>query len=179
MLRIRQEKPSEAAAREALLDVPAVLAFPERGPGPTHRAKAGGNYLLGIQWRLAQGDTAGVRQELSRIHAVQRNLRPGDISFDATYLEARLLLALGDTAAAAERLDLSLQALSTLGSDILDLPQAAALVRGMALRAELADGAGDSTTARRWSRAVLTLWSDADAELRPTIASMRRIDGAH
>ena len=168
------------AAREALLDVPAMLAFPERGPGPTHRARAGGNYLLGMQWRLAQGDTAGVRAELTRVHAMQRNLRPGDVAFDATYQEARLLLALGDTAAAAQRLDLSLQALSTLRSDLLDqLPPAATLVRGMALRAELAGRAGDSTAARRWSRAVLTLWPGADAELQPTIASMRRIDGAH
>ena len=49
----------------------------------------------------------------------------------------------------------------------------------MALRAELADQAGDSTTAHRWSREVLTLWSDADPELQPTIASMRRIEGVH
>jgi tetratricopeptide (TPR) repeat protein/tRNA A-37 threonylcarbamoyl transferase component Bud32 len=168
------------AARQALLDVPAVLAFPERGIRPMHRARAGGNYLLAMQWRLGQGDTAGVRQEFSRIRAAQRNFRPGDISFDATYHEARLLLALGDTAEATQLLDLSLQALSTLGGDLLDqLPQVTALVRGMALRADLADRAGDSTTARRWATDVLTLWSDADQELHPTITTMRRIAGAH
>jgi tetratricopeptide (TPR) repeat protein len=169
-----------SVARQALLDIPAVLAFPERGARPMHRPRAGGNYLLEMQYRFARGDTAAVRAELNRVREVQRNLRPGDIAFDVTYQEARLLLALADSAAAIERLDLSLQALSTLRADLLDqLPPAATLVRGMALRAELADQAGDSTTAHRWSREVLTLWSDADPELQPTIASMRRIEGVH
>jgi eukaryotic-like serine/threonine-protein kinase len=168
------------AARQALLDIPAVLAFPERGARPMHRASAGGNYLLAMQWRLAQGDTAAVRSELARVREGQRNLRPGDIAFDVTYNEARLLLAMADTAAAVERLDLSLQALSTLRTDILDqLPVAAALVRAMALRAELADRAGDSATARRWAEDVLMLWSNADQELQATTMKMRRITGAH
>jgi hypothetical protein len=163
-----------------MLDVPSVLAFPERGIRPMHRARAGGNYLLSMQWRLGQGDTAGVRQEFNRVRTAQRNVRPGDISFDATYNEARLLLALGDTVEATQLLDLSLQALSTLGGDLLDqLPQVTALVRGMSLRAGLADRAGDPTTARRWAGDVLTLWSDADQELHPTITTMRRIAGAH
>ena len=66
------------------------------------------------------------------------------------------------------------------GVDLLDqLPQVTALVRGMALRAELADRAGDSTTAGRWANDVLTLWSDADQELQPTTTRMRRIAGVH
>ena len=163
-----------------MLDVPAVLAFPERGLRPSHRPRAGGNYLLAMQWRLGHGDTAGVRQEYGRIRATQRNVRPGDVSFDATYHEAWLLLALGDTAEATQLLDLSLQALSTLSADLLDqLPQVTTLVRGMALRADLAERTGDSTTARRWAGDVLTLWSDADQELHPTITTMRRIAGVH
>lgn len=90
------------------------------------------------------------------------------------------MLAVGDTAPATQLLDLSLQALSTLGGDLLDqLPQVTTLVRGMALRADLADRAGDSTTARRWAGDVLTLWSAADQELHPTITTMRRIAGVH
>ena len=168
------------AARQAMLDIPAVLAFPERGVRPMHRAKAGGNYRLVMQWKLAQGDTAGVREEYRKIREVQRNLRPGDISFDATYHEAWLLLAIGDTAEATQLLDLSLQALSTLGADLIDqLPEVATLVRGMALRAELAARAGAPTTANRWAQDVLTLWSNADSELQPTITRMRSIAGGH
>jgi hypothetical protein len=168
------------AARQAMLDIPAVLGFPERGVRPMHRAKAGGDYLLVMQWMLAQGDTASVRQEYRKIREVQRNLRPGDVSFDGTYHEAWLLLAIGDTAEATQLLDLSLQALSTLGVDIIDqLPEAATLVRGMTLRAQLAARAGDPTTASRWAQDVLTLWSNADSELQPTVTRMRSIAGGH
>jgi hypothetical protein len=169
-----------AAARQAMLDIPAVLAFPERGVRPMHRAKAGGNYRLVMQWKLAQGDTTGVREDIRKVRELQSNLRPGDISFDATYHEAWLLLAIGDTAEATQLLDLSLQALSTLGAAVLDqLPEVATLVRGMALRAELATRAGDPTTAGQWARDVLTLWSSADQELQPTISRMRTIAGVH
>jgi hypothetical protein len=163
-------------ARQAMLDMPAVLAFPERGARPMHRPKAGGNYRLVMQWKLAQGDTAGVREEFRKLREVQRDLRPGDVSFDGTYHEAWLLLAIGDTAEATHLLDLSLEALPTLGTDLIDqLPEVATLVRGMALRAELASRTGDSATAPRWARNVVLLWSRADAELQPTVKMMERI----
>jgi hypothetical protein len=83
---------------------------------------------------------------------------------------------LGDTAAATHLLDLSLNALPTLGTYLLDqLPQTATLVRGMALRAELAAKAGDSATAKRWARDVMTLWSGADPELQPVVSRMQAI----
>jgi tetratricopeptide (TPR) repeat protein len=168
------------AARQAMLDIPAVLAFPERGVRPMHRGKAGGNYRLVMQWKLARGDTAGVREEFRKIREVQRNLRPGDISFDATYHEARLRLELGDSAEATQLLALSLQALPTLGADLLDqLPEVATLVRGMALRAELAARAGDPATAARWAHDVVTLWSNGDQELQPTVTRMRAVAGVH
>ncbi|MFL5477083.1 MAG: protein kinase domain-containing protein, partial [Gemmatimonadales bacterium] len=119
-------------ARQAMLDMPAVLAFPERGIRPMHRAKAGGNYRLEMQWKLARDDTAGIRKDFQSLHQARRGLRPGDVAFDGTYHEARLLLAIGDTAGSTRVLDLSLQALPTLGMDLLDqVPEAATLVRGM------------------------------------------------
>jgi hypothetical protein len=47
----------------------------------------------------------------------------------------------------------------------------------MALRAELAAAAGDRALAARWARAVITLWSDADPPLAPTLARMRQLGG--
>ena len=162
--------------RQALLDIPAVLAFPERGLRPMHRAKAGGNYRLEMQWELAQGDTAQLRQHFKKLEAVQRSLRPGDVAFDGTYHEAWLLLAIGDTAQATHLLDLTLEALPAIRSDLIDqLPQVATFVRGMALRAQLADQIKDSTTAKRWARNVVLLWSGADAELQPTVKRMLTI----
>jgi hypothetical protein len=77
-------------------------------------------------------------------------------------------------------LALSLQALPTLGADLLDqLPEVATLVRGMALRAELAARAGDPATAARWAHDVVTLWSNGDQELQPTVTRMRAVAGVH
>jgi hypothetical protein len=61
-------------------------------------------------------------------------------------------------------------------TEILDqLPQVATLVRGMALRADVAAARHDSRTARRWARDVVLLWSGADRELQPTVMRMRTI----
>ena len=172
------EAGSRSRTRQALLDMPAVLAFPERGLRPMHRAKAGGNYRLEMQWELAQGDTAGLRNHLREIHDLRGGMRPGDVAFDGTYHEARLLLAIGDTVPATQLLDLSLDALPTLGTSLLDqLPQAATLARGMALRAELAGRTGDRPTAERWAQDVVLLWSGADAELQPTVRTMKQLIG--
>jgi serine/threonine protein kinase/tetratricopeptide (TPR) repeat protein len=164
--------------RWALLDQPAVLAFPELGQRTVHRAQADGNYRLAMQWALARGDTAAVRHQFSELRDLRRNTRPGDVAFDGTFHEAWLLLALGDTTEATHLIDLSLDALPTLGTYLLDqLPQVATLVRGMALRAELAAQAGDSATARRWARQVLLLWSDGGAEFQPVVKKMQEIAG--
>ncbi|MFL5448515.1 MAG: hypothetical protein ACJ8AX_08200, partial [Gemmatimonadales bacterium] len=86
------------------------------------------------------------------------------------------LLAIRDTTAAIRLLDLTLNALPTLGVDLLDqLPQVTTLVRGMALRAQLAAQAGDSTEAKRRARDVLMLWADADPEVQSTLERMRSL----
>jgi hypothetical protein len=43
------------------------------------------------------------------------------------------------------------------------------------LRAELANRAGDVSSARKWAKAVLILWQDADAPLQPIIKQMRAL----
>jgi hypothetical protein len=87
-----------------------------------------------------------------------------------------LLLAIGDTSEATRLLDLSLEALPTLGMDLIDqVPEAATFVRAMALRAELAAQANDLRTASRWSRNVVALWSAADQDLQTTVGRMRAL----
>jgi hypothetical protein len=56
-----------------------------------------------------------------------------------------------------------------------DPVRAAALVRTLALRARLAELVGDRVGASRWAAAVTTLWSDADAFLQPTVATLREL----
>jgi hypothetical protein len=47
----------------------------------------------------------------------------------------------------------------------------------MTLRADLAAAKNDLPTARRWARAVATLWAGADPPLQPVVLRMRRIAG--
>jgi tetratricopeptide (TPR) repeat protein len=170
------EPAKRMATRQALLDYSSLLAFPERGIRPMHRGKLPARYLLVMQWQLGRKDTSALRESFKKLQEVQRDLRPGDVALDGTYHAAWLLLAIGDTAQATRLLDLSLDALPAARTEILDqLPQVATLVRGMALRADLAAALHDSTTASRWARDVVLLWSGADQELQPTVSRMRSL----
>jgi tetratricopeptide (TPR) repeat protein len=165
--------------RLAVLHVPMGLAFETIGLSDVHRADAGGDYILEIQWAIAHGDTAAARAELARQAALRTRSRAGDVAVNGTYGEARALLQLNDTAAAGALLDLSLQALPSLGTSLLEQPeQVGCAVRAMALRAELASRAGDEATAARWARAVTTLWAKADPPLAPSLQRMRALAGS-
>jgi hypothetical protein len=96
-------------------------------------------------------------------------------------MEAWLLLQVGDTTTAGQYVEQFLAALPTLRTSVIldDPAQTGALVRLMAMRAELAARAGDRVTARRWSGPVAILWKDADAELQPLVARMRALAEAN
>jgi tRNA A-37 threonylcarbamoyl transferase component Bud32/tetratricopeptide (TPR) repeat protein len=171
---ITQYAPGDQRAelRRALLSRPVSLAVPCLGARAT-LAYPGDNSLLRMQQQFAAGDTRGLRSTFALRRAARAGLRPGDVTFDFTFQEATLLLMLGDTAAASQYLDLPLTALPTLNTHLLDnVPGAFALGRAMALRAELAAAAGDSTTARRYARNLMALWRGASASLQPVLRRM-------
>ncbi|HEV8399205.1 MAG TPA: serine/threonine-protein kinase [Gemmatimonadales bacterium] len=166
----------QAAARRAVLSDPAMLAFPQLGAREAHEAPSGANYLLELQRALAR-EPAAVRSGMAKLDAARGDLRAGDVAIENVYQEAWLLVAVGDTAAALERLDRSLTALPALGTALLDeVPQAAGLVRAMAFRAELAAAAGDLPTSARWARAVTALWRDADPDVGAVVARMAALE---
>ena len=166
--------------RLAVLAVPMTLAYETIGVSDVHRRDAGGNSVLGMQWAIAHGDTAAARAELVRQAGLRTRARAGDVAINGTYGEARVLLALHDTGAAVAALDLSLQALPTLGTYLLEQPeQVGCAIRAMALRAELAARAGDRALAARWGNAVSTLWGNADAPLAPVVQRMRALAASH
>ncbi len=170
------EPPDRDLVRVAALHWPLTLAYPQLGLSRLHRASAGGNGTLEMQWALAHGDSGALRAQFVRLREGRAMLLPGDVPIDFTYHEAWLLLAIGDTTVARDHLDHALNALPTLGKDLLGrVSEAGALVRAMTLRAELASSAGDRATASRWARAVTVLWADADPPLRPTVERMRRL----
>jgi tetratricopeptide (TPR) repeat protein len=167
-----------AATRSALLDRPAELVFDMLGLRPAHRTDPPGPHpAMLLQWSLAQGDTAGVRATLDSLsRAGGGRLATGESTPDGAYIDARLLLAVGDTATAERTLDAPLDSLMTLHTMALRyLPLAGCVVRMMALRANLAMARGAQPAAQRWARAVVTLWSGAEPALQPTVAQMSTI----
>jgi hypothetical protein len=135
---------------------------------------------MALQWRLAHGDTASVQALLDSLsRAGGGRLASGESTPDGVYIDARLLLAVGDTATAVRTLDAPLDSLVALHTATLQyLPLAGCVVRMMALRANLAAARGARPAAQRWARAVVTLWSGAEPALQPTVTQMRRISEA-
>jgi hypothetical protein len=92
------------------------------------------------------------------------------------YQQAWLAAAVGDSAGAAALLDHGLGAIPSYGQYVLDnVPNPAALVRMMILRADLASRARDARTARQWASAAVALWAGADPELQSEVSRMRAL----
>jgi hypothetical protein len=166
---------ARAALRPRVLSRPLGLAVPCLGARSILTLAGEPTRLVRMQRALAEGDTRLLRAEFDTLRLTRQADRPGDVALDYTVQEAWLLLALGDTTAAVRRLDLSLEALSTLSTRLLDdVPQALALGRAMVMRAELAASRGDSATARRWAGRVVELWGAGGGELKSVMERMKR-----
>jgi tetratricopeptide (TPR) repeat protein len=123
---------------------------------------------------LARNDPAGVRVVFDSMTVARRERRPGGTSADYVFIGTWTLAAAGDSLAAERYADLTLNALPTLSrNSVWELTQSAALVRLMALRADLARARHDVQNAQQWSAAVVALWKRADAELQPTVGRMQ------
>jgi hypothetical protein len=165
----------------AAFERPIALAFPVLGQHALYQPDAP-SYLLRIQAAALRHDSTAVRTALADVRRLREARLPGQIGFDALYQEALLSLIVGDTALAVGALDGGLDALTNANGGLLDPdplagpPQAAGLVRAMALRARLAALAGDTAGAQRWAHHVLTLWSGADVPLHGVLGQMRALD---
>lgn len=154
-------------ARAGLLGVALSLAFPRF---PELRAGVPSLDRLGAaQDALAAGDSGAARRALAELHQASLQQRPA-LSPDFPFRRATLALALRDTATAVVELDRLLDGLPMVGTSLFDQPaQAGALVRSMALRAELAAAAHDRANAQKWAGAVAELWANADSGLQPVV----------
>ena len=135
----------------------------------------GAEPLLQMRAAVARRDTAAARVAAARWIALVDTYSPGTIGIDRTTAYAKMMLALGDTAAATRQLDASLDAIPRARSILLDVtPQAASLGRALLLRAQLAVRSGDVATARRRFQQVNALWGGGDAEIRAELDALRR-----
>ncbi len=145
--------------RIGLLARPLSLAVPSLGADIAATLPDDAGSLLQLQRALARGDTNAVRSGLDSAYRMRRGLSAGGTTLDRTYQEAWLRVAIGDTAGAIDQLELPLSALATWRSSVLrTVPEAAAVVRVMRLRADLASQAGDTASARKWGRAAEIMW---------------------
>lgn len=152
---------------------------PCTGGASAARIGASRDRLHQMQQSFAKHDYASVRALLDTVRLVRKDMLPGEVSLDYTYQEAWLRAAIGDVSGAASTLDLSLNALPSLGIAAIDEPAAlAAIGRAFILRTELAAKANDKPTARRWTAAVSVLWAHADPELQSEVRRVRDLAAA-
>jgi TolB-like protein len=164
--------------RSAWLARAATLAFPDFLLTAIHDLAGSGDYLLDGLASLQSGDTASVRRMLEDLRKTRQSIPPAERAFDALYPEGCLLAELGDLSGGVAWVDPTLDALPGIAPGMLEDPvPAGALVRTMALRAELADRLGDKAAAAQWARLVVILWSDADGFLQPRVQRLRRLAG--
>jgi hypothetical protein len=150
-----------AMVRDALLGRALSMAAPTTGPAIVDGVASRGNYMIDLEQRLMRGDRAGIHAELQRLALLRSGSLPGATSVDATYIESWVRAMAGDTTGALLQLDATLDALPSVGNQILmELYFAGTIPRLMVLRVELSP----STDPRRahWASAVCDLWRDAD-----------------
>jgi hypothetical protein len=154
----------------------ATLAYPTARLAASSSLSGMGDYLLDAQETLDRGDSAGARRILV---AEIPDLLPGRFAerpADAVFPEAWVMAASGDVPSAIGWLDQLLESLYEKAPRVGAEPvEAAALLRSMALRAELGASTGNDGDARRWAGAVALLWSDADAWLQPLVGRMKAL----
>ncbi|HTC24701.1 MAG TPA: serine/threonine-protein kinase, partial [Gemmatimonadales bacterium] len=94
--------------RAALIEPPLALSLARPGVQPPPYPATGHHPLLPLFAAWSRGDTAHARRGLDSLRAFRGGTRPGDYSIEGSLLEAWLMTQLGDSAAAAAFLDLSL-----------------------------------------------------------------------
>jgi tetratricopeptide (TPR) repeat protein len=165
-------QPDRLALRLSWLGRAATIAFPDVEMVALTGLRDSSDWVLDMQSSLVRGDTAAARRGVK-----ERRLGTGTTrGWDAVYANMALLVGVGADTVAAAYADRNLDALFEDGPlTLADPTTPGALVRVMALRADLARKLDDPETARRWAEAVVVLWSDGDDFLQPVIGHMRAI----
>ena len=163
-------------ARQQWLARAATLSFPDIAKDPGALV-VGDDPLLDVQLALLRGQKVVAERYIDDVRKARANVNPSDLSYDGIYPEAALLVALGNEHGAGAWIDPVLSALPFTAPRALGEADAAgAFVRTMALRASIANRAGDRAGARRWAKPVAILWSDADGFQQATVRQMTDIN---
>ncbi|GAC1648038.1 MAG: hypothetical protein NVS4B3_03040 [Gemmatimonadaceae bacterium] len=177
LLQTRVPAARRDAVRAAVLARPMSFAYSVLGTNAVIGLHGTGNEYLMVEQDISRGDTVAARIRLTALNALHRRHISGSISMDAAYLAAMLNAMVGDTLTSIAYLDAALGDLSALRSSFLDDEpfDIGGLVRGAALRAEIAIRRRDAVTAKRWAGALAALWAQAEPSMGPALGRMRRI----
>jgi serine/threonine protein kinase/tetratricopeptide (TPR) repeat protein len=173
----RMSRTEASKARDFWLVRARLLAFPDtRIDVPRSEGLASPNHLeraIAAWYRRMPNEARAV---LDNVAVSRTRANPADLSVESLYAEARLLEGLGDALRAARWIDPTLASIAAADPMLFGDPlRAAAFVRLMALRSELASTTGDRATAARWAAVVSILWSDADAFLQPRVKQLAEL----
>jgi hypothetical protein len=164
------------AARLAILERPYSAAIDCLPPSSIEQFAGSPDPLIRLQQLATERRVPALREAMRELARQREHGRAGDIAMNYSLGEARLLIAIGDTSAAQQRLDVALDGLNTQSTALLAEPfQAAAIPLAMELAARLAAARGDVPTWRRWSGALTTLWRHADPSLAARAAAIRTL----
>ena len=156
------------------LATPIVLATPDLGAAAM-APLAGTDDLLAMRAAIESRNLSAARAAGARFITMANSYSPGTVGPDRLLAYARMLLVLGDTAAATEQLDATLDDIPRARTILLEAtPQGAVIGRVLFLRAQLAVAAHDRTTATRRLDQLDALWRNADPDVRAPIQSLRR-----
>jgi hypothetical protein len=158
----RDVEPSrQARVLEAVLFQSRLLGF------PTLPAPAGEMEIIRIEVDISRGDAVAARRTFAAPGAIGEHQFP-TVQPDQVLLEARLLVLVGDSAAARTKLEALLDDLAAIGTDFFEwVTQAAALPRAMALYGTL----NGDVRIRGVDSALAALWKNADG---PWMMQVRR-----
>ena len=140
-------QPQQSVARDMLLGRAVGVAY------PSYRAVSLGaldtsDYLLAAEQAHSRGDMKAVRAILERVARTRASMRAADITFDALYPEAWLLVAAGDTTGALKRIGSALASTHSVATRLfLEGPNAGGLVHAVSLQATLMERTGRSRSA--------------------------------
>jgi eukaryotic-like serine/threonine-protein kinase len=169
-IRTAGDAKEQQGIRARLLLQPMTLAFPTY-KAASIRGLAVSDSLAEAEIALLDGDTTKVLRLLETAQARRvASSSPEDWKLDTLYPEAWLLSMIGQPAAAASRIGPTLDVQDRVDLHVFATAAGAgALVRSMALRAQLANRSSDAAGAAVWAKAVRTLWADADPFLQRTV----------
>lgn len=160
----------------ALLRRPLSLATDVVGTGPLASLPPGSSAFFGAVRAIDAGDRRLARRFADSLDAFHSDRAPGEITMDIVLQSAWLRATLGDSARAAGSLDRALRGLSRAPPNLLSGANlAAALVRTMQFRADLAASAGDEPTRKKWADAAAELWSGGDPDVKSSLARQTRM----